>query len=1267
MAADLVEFERLAARIGKRLQRGQPADRALDSLSTALAASGEQARARAAALPVPAYPEALPVTARRAALLEAVRRHQVVVVCGATGSGKTTQLPKIALEAGCGRGGGPGQTHPRPGAARPGAPPHPPGFGGPRGQAVGYKVRFDEQLSPVGYIKLMTDGVLLAEIHRDPLLSAYDGLIVDEAHERSLNIDFLLGYLTRLLPRRPDLKLIITSATIDPERFAAHFGGAPILQVSGRTYPVTVRYRPPDGDDEADLPASVVAAVHELDREAPGDVLVFLPGERDIREVALALRREALRHTEVLPLYARLAARAQNQVFQPHRGRRIVLATNVAETSLTVPGIRYVIDSGMARISRYSRRSRITRLPIEPISRASADQRAGRCGRTSPGICIRLYAEADYLGRPEFTTPEIARTNLAAVILQLKALGETQPEQFPFLEPPPLRDLRDGITQLQALGALDSAEELTSLGRDLARLPLDPSVGRMVLAAAETGCLHEVLIIAAALSIQDPRERPPEQAQAADAAHAQFAVPHSDFLGYLNLWAWLRAHQGTRREFEKSCERNFLSRARLREWQEVHRELLTLAHELRLRVNHSPAAPETVHRALLTGLLWQIGARHPERGYTGARGVRFELHPGSMLARKPPKWVMSAELVETRRLFARVNAPVEPDWIEQAGAALLKRRIFEPHWEKRAGRIVAYEQTSLYGLILTSRRRVHYGALEPAHARELFIRAALVAGDYDSRGGFARHNRALLEQLREEEAKLRRPDLIDEQALFDFYDARIPAQVCTARTFERWREDAERDQPELLHLTREALLGENTFGEADRFPSELIVGELRLPLRYRFVPGEPDDGVTVELPLAQLNQVPAGAFDWLVPGLLEARIEALLRGLPKPLRRNFVPVPTFARALVEAIGWQPQSDFYAIITRELQRMTGVHVPAQAWSPAQVPAHLQLRIAVHDEAGRQVAAGRALPELREQLAGRAQVAFAERVEVAPASVWQRSPVEHFDVEELPASVRLPHEGRWLTAYPAFAPGPGEGQAQLTLFDTPARAQAALREGLAVLVQQALLDKLRFLRRELKQRQAMCLHYAPIGPCQVLFADIEQAAIEAVFLQEPLPRRRQTFEARLTAGRSRLLAEADAMAELAQAAVAEYHALRGLWSRLTAPALAGAVADTQRQVERLLAPGFVRRTPPAWRTRLPVYVQAARLRLEQIGGRVARDAQWQEEIQQWEQRCEAQAAPASASELRWLIEEYRVSLFAQRLGTREKVSAKRLAQALTQESK
>lgn len=1265
MAADRADLERQAARIDRRLQRGQPADRALDALSRALAASAERTSARAAALPEPVYPEALPVTSRRAALLEAVRRHQVVVVCGATGSGKTTQLPKIALEAGCGRRGWIGHTQPRRLAARTVARRIAEEFGEPLGQAVGYKVRFDEQLSPAGYIKLMTDGVLLAEIHRDPLLSAYDGLIVDEAHERSLNIDFLLGYLTRLLPRRPDLKLIITSATIDPERFAAHFGGAPILQVSGRTYPVTVRYRPPEEGGEVDLPAAVVAAVHELDREAPGDVLVFLPGERDIREVALALRREALRHTEVLPLYARLAARAQNQVFQPHRGRRIVLATNVAETSLTVPGIRYVIDSGLARISRYSRRSRITRLPIEPISRASADQRAGRCGRTAPGICIRLYSEADSLARPEFTTPEIARTNLAAVILQLKALGETQPERFPFIDPPPLRDLRDGITQLQALGALDGAEALTPLGRDLARLPLDPAIGRMVLAGAEHGCLHEVLIIAAALSIQDPRERPAEQAQAADAAHARFAVPESDFLGYLKLWAWCRSQRGSRREFEQACERNFLSRTRLREWQEVHRELLSLAHELRLRVNHSPADPASVHRALLTGLLWQIGARHPEQGYTGVRGVRFELHPGSVLARRPPKWVMSAELVETRRLFARINAPVEPDWIEQAGAALLKRRIFEPHWEKRAGRIVSYEQTSLYGLILTARRRVHYGALEPEHARELFIRAALVAGDYDSPGAFQRHNRTLLEALREEEAKLRRPDLVDEQALFDFYDARIPPQVCTARAFERWREDAERAQPALLRLTREALLGEHALVATERFPPELIVGELRLPLRYHFAPGEPDDGVTVALPLAQLNQVPAEAFDWLVPGLLEARIEALLRGLPKALRRNFVPVPNFARALVEAIGWQPQADFYAIITRELQRMTGVLVPAQAWSPAQVPAHLRLRIEVCDAAGQQVAAGRALPALRERLAGRAQSAFAARVEVAPDATWQQRTVERFDVEALPVGVQLANQGRPLTAYPAFAAGPGEGQVQLALFDTPDRAEAALRGGLAVLVQKAMPDKLRFLRRELQQRQAMCLHYAPLGSCSSLLADIEQAAIEAAFLQEPLPRRRQAFEARLTTGRPRLLVEAGALADLAQAALAEYHALRGLWSRLSAPALAGAVADTQRQIGRLLAPGFVSRTPPAWRGRLPVYVQAARLRLEQIGGRVARDAQWQEEVRQWEQRCEAGRAEPGG-ELRWLIEEYRVSLFAQRLGTREKISAQRLGQALAQES-
>ncbi|MDQ3092940.1 MAG: ATP-dependent RNA helicase HrpA, partial [Actinomycetota bacterium] len=906
----------------------------------------ERLARRRAAVPALSYPPELPVSASRQELLAAIGRHQVVVVAGETGSGKTTQLPKLCLELGRGIEGTIAHTQPRRLAARTVAQRIADELEVELGGTVGYAVRFTDRSRDDTLVRLMTDGLLLAEIRRDRLLRRYDTVIVDEAHERSLNVDFLLGYLKRILPRRPDLKVIITSATIDPQRFSVHFGDAPVVEVSGRTYPVEVRHRPladPDDDGagvDRDPAEAIGDAIDELVAEGPGDVLVFLSGEREIRETADVLRGRFGTALEVLPLYARLSVAEQQRAFRRHAGRRVVLATNVAETSLTVPGIRYVVDPGTARISRYSARLKVQRLPIEPISQASADQRKGRCGRTSDGICLRLYTEEDFAARPRFTDPEILRTNLASVVLQMAAAGLGEIEDFPFLDPPDARQVRDGLALLHELGALEGSggeagRRLTPVGRRLAQLPVDPRMGRMVLEADSQGCVEEVIVLAAALSIQDPRERPAERRAAADQQHARFADEHSDFLALLNLWRHLRERQQalSRNQFRRLCRDEFLSHVRVREWQELVEQLRRAARSAKLTFNQKPAEPEQVHIAVLAGLLSHVGLKDPRRReYQGARNARFAIFPGSALARGQPPWVMVAELVETSRLFGRTAARIRPQWVEPLAGHLVRRTYGEPRWARSRGSVVATERVTLYGLPVVEGRTVAYGPIDPVLSRELFIRRALVEGDWETRHAFLSDNRALVSRLEELEHRARRRDIVvDDQVVFDLYDARIPADVVSAAHFDRWWRDVRRDKPELLTFTPEMLVDEAAASGLDPHatPTAWRQGELTMPLSYRFEPGSDRDGVTVQVPLEALGQVQPAGFDWLVPALRHELVTELIRSLPKALRRELVPAPEVAAQVLSRL--RPHREpLLAAVARELEALRGVHIPPDAW-------------------------------------------------------------------------------------------------------------------------------------------------------------------------------------------------------------------------------------------------------------------------------------------------------------------------------------------------
>lgn len=1283
-------------------------------------------------LPPITFPEDLPVSGRREEIAKTLMANQVVIVSGETGSGKTTQLPKICLELGRGGKGMIGHTQPRRIAASSTAKRIAYELGSPLGEHVGYKVRFNDTLSSGAWVKLMTDGILLAETQTDPLLKAYDTIIIDEAHERSLNIDFLLGYLKQILPRRPDLKVIITSATIDADRFARHFGTpekpAPVIEVSGRLYKVEVRYRPVERDqefapaadgksvskaqaarDKRDLMDAVVDGVDELCRLGQGDVLVFLPGEREIRDCAEALRKHHPPHVEILPLFARLSVEEQDRVFRTTNARRIVLATNVAETSLTVPGIRYVVDAGLARVKRYSYRNKVEQLQIEAISQAAANQRAGRCGRVADGVCIRLYEEDDFAQRPKFTDPEILRSSLAAVILRMKSLHLTDVETFPFVEPPQGRAIADGYQLLQELGAVDDANELTGMGRKLAKLPLDPRVGRMILAAVDNVCLTEMLIIASALSVQDPRDRPMEYQQQADEKHKKFADEKSEFLGFLKIWRWFEQaieHKKTNRQLQDNCRENFLSQVRLREWRDVHSQLLTIVKEQGWRLNDAPATYEQLHMALLTGLLGNIGFKMEEEGgtasggaYLGARGIKFHIWPGSTLGKKAGKWIMAAELVETTRLYARCIAQIQPEWVEKIGAHLLKKSWGEPRWEKRTAQVTASERATLYGIVVYSQRRINYAQHNPAEAREIFIRDALVGGDYETRSQFFAHNHKLIKEIENLEHKSRRLDvLVDDQLIHAFYDKEVPSDVVNGAGFEKWYKDASRDNPKLLYLNREELMRHEAAGvTTELFPKTMNVTGIEMGLTYHFEPGSPRDGVTLTVPLFALNQIPRERADWLVPGMLKEKVQLLLKSLPQKLRRHCVPLPEYAARFFER-NEDPvrfgRGDLIDALIADIHAQTGVRVMTTDFKLETLPAHLFMNFKVVDEHGRQLDMGRNLATLQAELGGQARQSFQRMAETTPAAgqagakplVTQAAPAPapaakgkgapapvpsapapasaHTNITgwtfgELPELLEITQGKITLIGFPALV---DKGtHCDLEVFDDPNVAARTHRIGMRRLFALQFKDQLKFAEKNVPGLQQMGMQFMSVGSPDELREQIVGKALDIACLQDPLPHDAASFNKRRDEGKGRIGLLINETARLVGQILAEFH---GLPKRLQGlpPAVA---SDMQAQLQGLIHKRFVAETEYSQLAHFPRYLKAMNVRLEKLRGNPARDAQlmaeWQTAASQFQRTAKNQPLKnldPRMIEFRWMLEELRVSLFAQELRTPMPVSSKRL---------
>ena len=1246
-------------------------------LSEAITRSRTQVAARSQRIPELIYPD-LPVSDRRQEVIAALAAHQVVVVCGETGSGKTTQLPKICLEAGRGRHGLIGHTQPRRLAARTVASRIAEEMGSVSGEMVGYKIRFKDRTAPEGLIKLMTDGILLAEMQQDRFLQDYDTLIIDEAHERSLNIDFLLGYLKWLLPRRRDLKVVITSATIDPTRFSEHFGGAPIIEVSGRTFPVEVRYRPlelPEADetDRLELQA-ILDAVEELWRDLPGDILVFLSGEREIREATDFLQKHLPKTVEVLPLYARLSEQEQQKIFHPSNIRRIVLATNVAETSLTVPGIRSVIDSGLARISRYSHRSKLQRLPIERISQASANQRSGRCGRLGPGVAIRLYAEEDFLGREPFTDPEILRTNLAQVILQMRALKLGDIQNFPFIEPPDERLIRDGLRTLQELNALDSEARLTPIGQTLARLPMDPRLGRMLLAAREERCVREVAVIVAALSVPDPRERPPEKAQQADQQHGLFRDERSDFLFYLRLW---EAYQAERSETTKAglrsyCRRHYLSPLRMREWQDTHRQILEiLERDLGWIVPAEPADSPEIHKALLAGLLGHVALRTDQGDYLGGRGNKLSIHPGSFLFKQRPKWIVSAEQVETTKVYARTVAAIQPEWIEQVGAHLVKRQYYDPTWERKVARGVIHERTVLFGLTVQSGRRVPYEQISPQEARILFIRHALVAMDYDTQAEFFLRNQTLLEEADYLQQKGRRIDLVEDEAWLEaFYDQKIPAEVVNGVSFERWRKLVESKDPQWLWLTAEMILRQaDSVPSEMRFPDHAELGALRLALSYRFEPGHPEDGVSVRVPLQLLNGLESAPFRWLVPGLLPERIAALVKSLPKTLRIHFVPVPEVVERVLPML--DPGSgDLYEALSRALKKVGGIQVPVGAFREEVVPDHLKMNFLVLDAAQQVIDAGRDLTVLKHRHAIDAKQSFISLAQ----DIRLSSGLREWPLEKIPVILDESRAGQRMFGFPALVDE--TESVGIRLFETPQEAELHHEMGAARLCALTLGKELKSLQKVLRVSADMALRYerlashpsvhAGLGRGRVLATDMSLRLLAATFLEgQPSLRDRLIWETRLGEKRADLYPTAERFGDVA---VQLFATLKEIQPLLDGRLDAAVREDAKTQLQFLVYAGFWVRTPWSALREFPRYLSALECRLKKAAQDPQRDARLRSEIIPFQQAFWAEIDKARGSKIpereafRWSLEEFRVSLFAQHLKTAYPISAKRLAEAL-----
>jgi ATP-dependent helicase HrpA len=1216
------------------------------------------------------YPEDLPITAHREELLSTIEGNRVVIVAGETGSGKSTQLPKMCLELGRGVDGMIGHTQPRRIAARSIAERVAEELGGPVGTTVGYTVRFADHVGPDTLVKVMTDGILLAEIHRDRRLAAYDTIILDEAHERSLNIDFLLGYLTTLLDRRRDLKLIVTSATIDTDRFRHHFGGAPVVEVSGRTYPVEIRYRPLDDPEigPRDQPQAIGDAVLELAGEGRGDVLVFCAGEREIRDAAEAIGKLELPHTEILPLFGRLSAAEQHRVFQPHTGRRIVVATNVAETSLTVPGIRYVVDAGTARISRYSRRTKVQRLPIEAVSQASADQRAGRCGRLGPGICIRLYDEDDYARRPAFTEPEILRTNLASVILQMAALDLGEVESFPFLDPPDSRAIRDGIALLHELGAIDPDHEgtprqLTDLGRRLARIPLDPRIGRMVLAGDAGGCLSEVLIIAAALTIPDPRDRPLDKEAQADQLHARFRDPTSDLMGWLNLWSYIRGERRERTsgQFRKMCREEFLNYRRLREWQDLHAQLREIVDELGMIPNRRPAEPDQIHRALLTGLLSHVGHKDPEGfEYRGARGARFSIAPGSALFKKSPPWIMAADLVETTRTWARGVAPVPVAWIEDLGAHLLQRSYGDPRWDRELGAAVADETVSLYGVPLVTGRTVLYGRIDPAAARELLIRHALIAGEWEAPWGFVERNRSAIAEVLDLEARERRTDiLIDDDTLAAFFDRKLPLEISSVASFDHWWKEARGQDPHLLDLGVGDLIDPRAApSDPEAFPEVWRHGDLAFPVDYEFDPHSPTDGVTIDVPLADVPRIDPTVFEWNVPGRRAELIEAMVRALPKQIRRRFVPIADTVAAVQNALD-PAKDDLVHGLRRELSRLGGIVVPPEALDRDAIPPHLRPRFRVIADDGSVVAESDDLAALKAETADMIRSTIA-----AGRHPLEQSGLTAWSIGELPRTVEVGPAGEEVAAYPALI---DDGETvSVRLLATPAEQEAEMRLGVARLLLLSLPQPAGPLRSMLDSEARQALGAGPYESASEWIDDcLMAAAVHLVDEAGGPPWDGRGFDRLRALARDELPAS---VMTVGSESLAALHALTATEHLLgpIADRHPDVVDDVVAQANRLVYPGFLTGVGASRVADVHRYLEAMVRRVERLPEHPERDAEMMARVRRLEEEHDrlVETLPTTPEliEVAWMLEELRVSFFAQQLGTRGKVSEARIERAL-----
>ncbi|EOA6548481.1 ATP-dependent RNA helicase HrpA [Vibrio vulnificus] len=1269
---------RLSKRIAgaSKINKESARNAVFDEIALDIAKSMMEVEQRSRYQPKIEYPEILPVSQKKDDIADAIAHHQVVIVAGETGSGKTTQLPKICAELGRGKFGLIGHTQPRRLAARSVANRIAEEMETQLGDFVGYKVRFNDQISENTQIKLMTDGILLAEIQHDRFLNQYDTIIIDEAHERSLNIDFILGYLKELLPRRPDLKVIITSATIDPERFSNHFGGAPIIEVSGRTYPVETRYRPLGGEteDDRDQLEGIFDAVDELCDEGLGDILIFMNGEREIRDTADALAKRKLKDTEIVPLYARLSAGEQNKIFQPHTGRRIVLATNVAETSLTVPGIKYVIDPGTARISRYSYRTKVQRLPIEPVSQASANQRKGRCGRVQEGICIRLYSEDDFNSRPEFTDPEILRTNLASVILQMTALGLGDIEAFPFVEAPDKRNILDGVRLLEELGAINSntkdpKKRLTAVGKQLARLPIDPRLARMVLEAPRFGCLKEVMIIAAALSIQDPRERPSDKQQSADDKHRRFYHEDSDFLTFVNLWNHIQKQQKalSGNQFRRQCKDDYLNYLRVREWQDVYFQIHQSMREMEFKLNSEPGSYDAVHSAILTGLLSHIGMKDQEKNeYHGARNARFHIFPGSGLFKKQPKWVMSAELVETSKLWGRIIAKIQPEWIEPLAKHLIKRSHSEPHWSKKQAAVMAYEKVMLYGIPIVPKRLVNYGNIDASVSREIFIRSALVEGDWETKHAFFKQNRKLLLEVEELEHKSRRRDiLVDDEELFQFYDQRVGTEVVSGRHFDTWWKQASKKEPELLNFEKEMLFKGDASHVTDLdYPNFWHQNGLKLKLSYQFEPGDDSDGVTVHIPLPILNQIDPAGFDWQIPGLRHELVVSLIKSLPKTLRKNFVPAPNYADAFLSRVTAM-EMPLLDALEKELRRMTGATVLREDWKLDQVPDHLKVTFRAVDERNRKLKEHKDLHELKESLKEKVQETLSK---VADDDIEQQG-LHTWSFGELPQVYQQKRGGYQVKAFPALVDN--KDSVEIKLYETEQEQISAMKAGQRRLILLNVPSPIKYLHANLPNKSKLGLYFNPYGKVLDLIDDCIACGVDKLIEEQGgLVWEPEKFEALKEHVRAEL---GDTVVDIAKQVETILTTAFNINKKLKGKidfTMAFALSDIKAQIEGLIFKGFA--TECGWK-RLPDilrYMKAIERRMEKLPIDPNKDRlhmlKIESVVKDYKELLnkipKGLAVPENVKEIRWMIEELRVSFFAQQLGTPYPVSDKRVKNAI-----